>query len=146
MFLHANITHLTLNALAFLLLNRTLKHRFPVWAITLGPYLAAAAASFIITYPRPTVGASGMTYTLTGMYLWNIIRSSLPPLFRRRRAGCETSKRVGGKKSGYWGIITTAVALTTSAFRQNSATALHISCLLFGIAIAAGLTYKQNKK
>ena len=68
-FQHLNWIHLLLNSWAFLSLCKVLRKALPLSLILAYSYLTSVIISFFSELDRPTVGASGIVYAMSGMFI-----------------------------------------------------------------------------
>lgn len=125
MFQHNGFLHLLLNSAAFVSLSGAV-HRFHKPCLFLPyAYLAGVVSSFVAPYALPCVGMSGVCHCLLGMYAFHLVRSVRRWLKDRRRNEKNLMRSA---------VFFTAVlaAFSFSAVLGNSATMLHVSCLLLG--------------
>ena len=77
MFQHSGVIHLTINSLAFTGMFRTMEKFVNKWFLSAIIITTSFAASFTAIYNIPTVGASGMIYTMIGMFFGLIISGEI---------------------------------------------------------------------
>lgn len=68
-FQHTGWAHLIVNSITFVSFFDVLKKAFSEYQIILYGYIGSVLASFPIVYEVPTVGASGIVYTLAGLFI-----------------------------------------------------------------------------
>ena len=117
MFQHAGIVHLVINSLAFIGVFRAMERFINKWTLSAVIVFSSFAASIISMYDIPTVGASGMIYTMIGMFFGLIISG-------------ETA--IIDKKKFSIFVLSVFLSLTISFLKENSNFLLHIYCMLFG--------------
>lgn len=122
MFQHGSIWHLLINSFSFFLMFRLLQRYIKSGHITVMILTAAFSMSFLCTYTRVVVGASGMVYAMLGMYFYLVSIRFI---------------RFKNKMSLVLSVISVLTFLTISFFKHNSAGMLHLSCLLSGFTILA---------
>jgi membrane associated rhomboid family serine protease len=127
MFQHAGVMHLLFNSLSFWMFFRALQRRFSRVGIITVSMLAAFLMSFFCYYDKPVVGASGMIYAMTGMYLHLILTHMYKSRFREPMVL-------------YLFVASLIIALGTSFSSPNSAAMLHLLCLIAGFTGAVLLS------
>jgi membrane associated rhomboid family serine protease len=130
-FQHANFMHLALNSISFFLLFKVLEKFFSSWNIIIVSLISAFAMSFFCMYDQPVVGASGMIYTMLGMYFFLI---------------CHKQIRFKDKATLYVFIFSVTTFLVISFFKPNSAGLLHFLCFLSGFIISSLTTIYSKIK
>ena len=123
MWQHGSWLHLILNSVSmFVLFNLVQRFYRPVVIVAV---LVACAwsMSYVVSYDKPVVGASGMVYALMGMYF------SLVILGKLKYAKIENM---------VLSLLSVAVFLAISMIKHNSAGLLHLACLAAGIFCGIG--------
>lgn len=121
MFQHAGPVHLLLNSLAFMGIFRALEPYYNRWFIVGVSIIISFACSYGSMYDLPTVGASSMIYALTGIYIAFTLLSSKVEITDRRKYGVY--------------LLSLALCLAVSFFKQSSNFFLHVYCLFSGFCV-----------
>lgn len=129
MFQHANLLHLTLNTISYLSFFTILKKIINPVLLFIYAYTAALIASFPSTHPTPTVGASGMIYTLIAIYIILTLKGKKMTI---------TDKR----KYTLW-LIFLIISTAITALSPNINNLNHLSAFLTGIIIG---TIENHRK
>lgn len=119
-FQHASIMHLLINSFAFWTLYRVLERYISSWHIAIIALFTAISMSFFASYIIVVVGASGMIYTMMGMYFFLV---SIHKIHFKDKTTLIVS------------IISVITFLIISFLKHNSAGMLHLLCLSFGYFI-----------
>lgn len=131
-FQHLNWTHLLLNSFAFLSLCKVLRKALPLSLILTYAYFASVIISFFSELDLPTVGASGMIYTMSGMF----IAISLIG---------EKLRIVDGKKFSLF-LLGITIALILSAIKPHINFFCHLLGLISGIIIGIADNWLNHEK
>jgi membrane associated rhomboid family serine protease len=129
-FQHAGVAHLVVNSLSFIAMFRLLEKFVTGWLLSVLAVASGFAASFLSMSEVPTVGASGMIYAMTGMFL---SMSGLCPdikILNRRLFAVFV-----------FGIV---VCMTVGALKGNSNILLHVFSLTGGLLAGAGIAFFRN--
>lgn len=130
-FQHLSWVHLIFNSLTFLSFCKVLQKAIPLYLILAYAYFASIIISFFSELDLPTVGASGMIYTMSGMF----ISISLIG---------EKLKIVDYKKFSLF-LLAIAIALIISVVKPYINSSCHFLGLLSGIIIGI-LDNRFNEK
>ena len=115
MFSHASWLHIILNTYVFMVMYRVVKPYVKhLWLVII---LIAFLASFLVEYSLPTMGASGMVYSMIGMFLWLVVSKVVS--FPKR-------------KNLILFIVSIILSFLISYFKESSATLLHFYCMVLG--------------
>ena len=82
--------------------------------------MISVGVSFLVVYPKPVVGASGMVYALIGMFAW-VVLTNLPRIVGKAR------------QNNILFLITVAVSLGISLLNKHSAGLIHLFCMTGGM-------------
>lgn len=118
-FQHGSLLHLIINCISWMVMLRVLQRFFPPRAIIMVAYLVAVAVSWVVSYPVPVVGASGMIYAMLGMYMALILMGHV---------------RIVSVLNLWLFFASAFTFLAISFFKANSAGMLHLLCLGCGFA------------
>lgn len=118
MFQHANLFHLVLNSMSFVVLWIALQKHLKQWLI-LPVFLIAVIASFLpfVAFSEPTVGISGAIYAMLGVFIVYMPKNKNIILF----------------------LITLLIALGVSLVMHNSNFFIHLYCLVLGSMYGLGI-------
>jgi len=123
LFQHAGLIHLMVNSLAFVGIFRATERLISKWILILASLTGGFLLSFLAADDLPTVGASGMIYMMTGLYVGITAFSNGIKILNLRK---------------YVIFLTTVViALTVSSLSKTSNHILHSLSFLTGIFIYA---------
>ena len=130
-FPHSGFFHLFINSIAYFSLFNLLKQRYSKWLLLSVPYIIAVVMSLFSSYPIPTVGASGMIYSMIGFFI-----------------GLVIIKRIRFKHRWYLGVFIFGMSLgfIISFFKESSNTLLHGLCLVAGAIIILLYENNQNRR
>lgn len=130
MFPHSGFFHLLINSIAYFSLFKFLQQIYSKWFLLIIPFVVAVAMSFFSSYPIPTVGASGMIYTMLGFYVATVING-----------------KIAFAKGWYLGIFIMGITLgfVVSYFKENSNTLLHGLCFVSGVITILGYEKYTSK-
>lgn len=117
-FQHASVIHLLMNSFAFWTLSVALYRFVPEYKVYAISITVAVLASFVCTYSKVVVGASGMIYAMLGMYFFLVAVGKI---------------RFKNKIALVVSILSVIIFLTISFLKQNSAGMLHLLCLCGGL-------------
>lgn len=116
---HGSVMHLLLNSVAFFYMMRALESRHRPWVVLAVAYAISVGASFVVYYPKPVVGASGMIYAMIGMFAFMVMIN-----LHRFKGKARTNNIVF--------LFSVAVMLIISLFNPHSAGLIHLVCLVAG--------------
>lgn len=130
-FQHTSWMHLILNSLTFLSFCNVLQKALPLHLILAYAYFASIIISFFSELDLPTVGASGMIYTMSGMFISiSLIGKKL--------------KIIDYKKFSLF-LLAIAIALIISVVKPYTNSSCHFLGLFSGIIIGI-LDNRFNEK
>ena len=132
-FQHASFIHLVLNCVGFFFMMRALEIRYRPAVLIGVAYIISVGASFMVYYPKPVVGASGMVYALIGMFAW-VVLTNLPRIVGKAR------------QNNILFLITIAAALIISLLNPVSAGRIHLICMMAGAAYMCVLNLTAKNK
>lgn len=131
-FQHLNWIHLSLNSFAFLSLCKVLQKALPLSLILAYAYFASIIISFLSVMDLPTVGASGMIYTMSGMFI------SISLIGAKLRI-------IDNKKFSLF-LFGITIALVLSAIKPHINFSCHLLGLISGIIIGIVDNWLNHEK
>ena len=120
-FQHANVFHLIVNSLSFLSLYKAIKG-IPAYRFLSVSYIIAVIASFLSEKDIPTIGASGLIYSMAGVFFTTCI-------IGRRMCILD-------KKLFYFTIMCTVISLLAGFIGSSTNNVCHVISLLLGSVYA----------
>ncbi|NDV46101.1 rhomboid family intramembrane serine protease [Paludibacter sp. 221] len=139
-FQHANFWHLILNSISFFMFFRVLQKRIKPQLLAFSSWLIAVLASFLLLSPLrgdlgglPLVGASGMVYAMTGIYIGLVLSDAI-------------TRKIKIKNNFYIFLACLTLSLTLSFLKENSAFSLHLICMLSACILSMLLNIFTKKK